>query len=99
MALIHSSQCGAGVTTGTDPESPATAAAVQADMIATQRAAVLAENATRSIYTRSPFDFADMGLNIFTDVARANAAGAGGPAGSAAAIGYSAPGVPFGPSG
>ena len=99
MALIHSSQCGMGVPTGTDPESPATAQAVQSEMIATQAGAVAAQAAANSIYTRSPFDFADMGLNIFSDVALANAAGAGGPAGAAAAIGYSAPGVPFGPSG
>lgn len=98
MALIHT-PCGGGVQTGVDPETPQVAQDVQTEMIGMQAGVVNAQAAADKLYTRSPFDYADMGLNIFADVARQNAQGAGGPGGKTAAIGYSGYGVPFGPRG
>lgn len=66
-------------------------------MIRMQAAVRKAQDAANSLYRRSPWDYRDMGLNIFTDVARTNARGAGGPAGKTGVLAYSAARVPFGP--
>jgi len=96
--LINTGQCGAGVPTGETPESVEQAVAVQSSNIALQQAVSNAQAAANSIYARTPWDYADMGVNIFNDVANSNARGAGGPASRIAPFGYSAPGVPFGPT-
>jgi hypothetical protein len=71
-------------------EDQLTALAVRSEVANTQAAAARAQEAANSLYTRSPWDYADLGLNIFTDVARTNLRGAGGPASSVGQVGYSA---------